>query len=84
MSHTRRTTLQKRRTAEAAVKVKQVFEKYGLNYHEDSLPKQVYSAWHKVVRLSLPNGFLDDASVRWLSSDEGASRNHRRFQHGLA
>ncbi len=41
-----------------APRVKALFDKYELNYHEASLPAQVYSAWHKVVRLSLPNGFL--------------------------
>ncbi|WP_182524938.1 fatty acid desaturase family protein [Nocardioides dongkuii] len=46
------------RYAEVAPKVKALFDKYGLNYHEAPLPAQVYSAWHKVVRLSLPNGWL--------------------------
>ncbi|NHC21986.1 acyl-CoA desaturase [Nocardioides sp. IC4_145] len=47
------------RYAEVAPKVKALFEKYGLNYHEAPLPQQVASAWHKVVRLSLPNGWLE-------------------------
>ncbi|MEV7430828.1 acyl-CoA desaturase [Nocardioides sp. NPDC092400] len=46
------------RYAEVAPRVKALFEKYDLNYHEASLPAQVGSAWHKVVRLSLPNGWL--------------------------
>ena len=46
------------RYAEIAPQVKEVFETYGLTYVEGSLPHQVYSAWHKVFRLSLPNGFL--------------------------
>ena len=46
------------RYAEVAPKVKALFDKYDLHYHEASLPAQVYSAWHKVVRLSLPNGWL--------------------------
>ena len=46
------------RYAEVAPQVKALFEKYGLNYHEASMPAQVYSAWHKVVRLSLPNNWL--------------------------
>jgi linoleoyl-CoA desaturase len=46
------------RYAEIAPKVKALFEKYDLNYHTAPLPQQVYSAWHKVVRLSLPNGWL--------------------------
>ncbi|MDQ1105779.1 fatty acid desaturase [Nocardioides zeae] len=47
------------RYAEVAPKVQALFEKYDLNYHSASLPAQVYSAWHKVVRLSLPNGWLE-------------------------
>ncbi len=46
------------RYAEIAPKVKALFDKYELRYHEAPLPQQVGSAWHKVVRLSLPNGFL--------------------------
>jgi fatty acid desaturase len=46
------------RYAEVAPKVKALFEKYELNYVTGSFPKQVYSAWHKVVRLSLPNNWL--------------------------
>jgi NADPH-dependent stearoyl-CoA 9-desaturase len=46
------------RYAEIAPRVKDLFEKYDLNYHSAPLPKQVASAWHKVVRLSLPNGWL--------------------------
>ncbi len=50
--------LPSRRYVEIAPRVQALFEKYDLNYHTNSLPKQVYSAWHKVVRLSLPNGWL--------------------------
>ena len=46
------------RYAEIAPKVQALFEKYDLNYCTRPLPQQVYSAWHKVVRLSLPNGWL--------------------------
>ena len=52
------------RYAEVAPKVKDLFERYGLHYHEGTLPKQVASAWHKVVRLSLPNGWLKETSPR--------------------
>ena len=34
-----------------------LFEKYGLTYVTGSLPRQVGSAWKKVIRLSLPNDF---------------------------
>ena len=46
------------RYAEIAPKVKALFEKYDLNYHSAPMHKQVASAWHKVIRLSLPNGWL--------------------------
>ncbi|MDP3969433.1 MAG: acyl-CoA desaturase [Nocardioides sp.] len=52
------------RYAEVAPKVKALFDKYGLNYHEASLPAQVGSAWHKVVRLSLPNGWLATTNAK--------------------
>ncbi|MGY2876860.1 NADPH-dependent stearoyl-CoA 9-desaturase [Marmoricola sp. URHA0025 HA25] len=51
------------RYAEVAPKVKALFDKYGLNYHAAPFPKQLYSAWHKVVRLSLPNGWLAETKV---------------------
>ena len=51
------------RYAEVAPKVKALFEKYELNYHSAPMPQQVYSAWHKIVRLSLPNDWL--ATTTW-------------------
>ncbi|MER6938933.1 acyl-CoA desaturase [Nocardioides sp. NPDC127514] len=52
------------RYAEIAPKVRALFDKYGLNYHSAPMPQQVASAWHKVLRLSLPNGFLESTNVR--------------------
>jgi len=52
------------RYAEIAPRVKALFDKYDLNYHTAPLPQQVYSAWHKVVRLSLPNGWLATTNVK--------------------
>jgi linoleoyl-CoA desaturase len=46
------------RYAEIAPKVRDLFDRYGLRYHSASLPRQVGSAWHKVFRLSLPNGWM--------------------------
>ena len=46
------------RYAEIAPQVRGVFERYGLHYHARSMPRQVASAWHRVLRLSLPNGWL--------------------------
>jgi fatty acid desaturase len=51
------------RYQEIAPKVKDVFDRYGLTYTTGSLPRQVASAWHKVIRLSLPNDFLDKNAV---------------------
>jgi linoleoyl-CoA desaturase len=51
------------RYGEIAPQVKDLFERYGLDYCERPLPQQVYSAWHKVVRLSLPNGWLDQTTA---------------------
>jgi len=50
------------RYKEIAPKIRDVFERYGLTYTSGSLPRQVGSAWRKVVRLSLPNDFLKNAS----------------------
>jgi fatty acid desaturase len=47
------------RYAEVAPKVRAVFDKYELTYLSRPFVPQVYSAWHKVVRLSLPNGWLE-------------------------
>ncbi|HEU4811023.1 MAG TPA: acyl-CoA desaturase [Nocardioides sp.] len=52
------------RYAEIAPKVQALFEKYALNYHSAPMPKQVASAWHKVVRLSLPNGWLATTNAK--------------------
>jgi fatty acid desaturase len=46
------------RYAEIAPQVRALFDRYGLRYHTAPLPRQVASAWHKVLRLSLPNGWL--------------------------
>ncbi|HEX7535477.1 MAG TPA: acyl-CoA desaturase [Dermatophilaceae bacterium] len=46
------------RYQEIAPAVREVFERYALTYTSGSLPRQVASAWKKVIRLSLPNDFL--------------------------
>ena len=46
------------RYGELATPVRELFEKYGLRYHSAPLTRQVASAWHKVFRLSLPNGWM--------------------------
>ena len=50
------------RYQEIAPEVREIFDEYGLRYTTGPLLKQVASAWSKVIRLSLPNGFLDDAA----------------------
>jgi NADPH-dependent stearoyl-CoA 9-desaturase len=52
------------RYGEIAPKIEALFAKYDLNYHTAPLPTQVASAWHKVIRLSLPNGWLADTTVK--------------------
>jgi NADPH-dependent stearoyl-CoA 9-desaturase len=52
------------RYGEIAPKVEALFEKYDLNYCSRPLVPQVYSAWHKVVRLSLPNGWLANTTPK--------------------
>jgi len=51
------------RYAEIAVQVRDVFDRYGLPYVTGSLPRQVGSAWKKVIRLSLPNDFSAKAQA---------------------
>ena len=59
------------RYSEIAPTVEALFEKYGLTYCARPLPQQVYSAWHKVVRLSLPNGWLEATNRKNLPSQLG-------------
>ena len=56
------------RYAEIAPRVREVFDRYGLAYNERPLVQQVASAWHRVVRLSLPNGWLAETNGRNLRS----------------
>ncbi|MGH3346319.1 MAG: fatty acid desaturase family protein, partial [Nocardioides sp.] len=52
------------RYGEIAPKVQALFEKYDLAYCARPLVPQVYSAWHKVVRLSLPNHWLETTTPK--------------------
>jgi len=52
------------RYAEVAPQVKAVFEKYELTYLTRPFIPQVASAWHKVLRLSLPNGWLETTNAK--------------------
>jgi fatty acid desaturase len=42
------------RYQQIAPQVQEICRRYGLRYHSASLPRQVASAWHKVIRLSVP------------------------------
>jgi fatty acid desaturase len=48
------------RYAEIAPQVEDLFQRYGLSYNARPLVRQVGSAWHRVVRLSFPNGWLEE------------------------
>ena len=52
------------RYAEIAPRVRAVFDRYGLAYNARPIVRQVASAWHKVIRLSLPNGWLAETNRR--------------------
>ncbi|MEI5673092.1 MULTISPECIES: fatty acid desaturase family protein [unclassified Nocardioides] len=52
------------RYGEIAPRVREVFDKFDLAYCSRPLVRQVASAWHKVVRLSLPNGWLAETRPR--------------------
>jgi fatty acid desaturase len=56
--------LPSRRYSEIEPKVRAVFEDYGLSYNSRPLVPQVLSAWHRVLRLSLPDGWLARAGRR--------------------
>lgn len=47
------------RYAEVAERVREICARYELPYVTGSLPRQVASAWGQVIRLSLPNDFLE-------------------------
>jgi NADPH-dependent stearoyl-CoA 9-desaturase len=52
------------RYGEISREVQEMFRRYGLKYHSAPMVRQVASAWHKVFRLSLPNGWLAETNWR--------------------
>jgi fatty acid desaturase len=52
------------RYGEIAPQVEDLFQRYGLSYNARPLVPQVASAWHRVFRLSLPNGWLEETNRR--------------------
>jgi fatty acid desaturase len=61
---------------ELSPRVRALFERYGLTYHAAPLHRQVGSAWHKVLRLSLPNGWL--AETTWATAPRQVAKLFRR------
>ena len=49
---------------EIAPEVEDIFQRYGLSYNARPLVPQVASAWHRVLRLSFPNGWLEETNRR--------------------
>jgi linoleoyl-CoA desaturase len=60
---------------EIAPRVRALFERYGLSYNARPLPRQVASAWHRVLRLSLPNGWLEETT--WANAPQQLGRLFR-------
>jgi linoleoyl-CoA desaturase len=60
---------------EIAPRVRALFERYGLSYNARPLPRQVASAWHRVLRLSLPNGWLEETT--WANAPRQLARLFR-------
>jgi NADPH-dependent stearoyl-CoA 9-desaturase len=62
------------RYQEIAPKVRDIFERYGLAYVTGPLTKQTASAWQKIFRLSLPNGFARRAITATRASSATVTR----------
>ena len=56
------------RYGEIAPEVEDLFQRYGLSYNTRPLVRQVGSAWHRVIRLSFPDGWLEETNRRNLGS----------------
>jgi linoleoyl-CoA desaturase len=54
------------RYAEIAPRVQEICSRYGLSYTSGSLPRQVGSAWKRVIKLSLPNDFSIRNTGKWV------------------
>ena len=59
------------RYKEVAPQVQEIFERYGLPYVTGSMPKQLASAWAKIIRLSLPNP--KDSTAEVANADRAAN-----------
>lgn len=56
------------RYAEAAPRVREVFDRYGLRYVSGPLHKQLGSAWWKIIRLSVPNHDPDQTRLETITN----------------
>ena len=56
------------RYGEIAPQVEDLFQRYGLSYNTRPLVRQVGSAWHRVLRLSFPDGWLEETNRRNVGS----------------
>ena len=63
------------RYGEIAGPVRELFERHGLTYNTAPLWRQVASAWHKVLRLSLPPGRTGAQGVPDDAGGEGSGGN---------
>jgi fatty acid desaturase len=72
------------RYGEIAPQVQALFEKYDLTYCARPIVPQVYSAWHKVVRLSLPNGWLEETNLGNLRSQLRKLRGQKKTAPAVA
>ncbi|WP_109525787.1 MULTISPECIES: fatty acid desaturase family protein [Nocardia] len=62
------------RYQEIAPRVEQLFQRYGLTYTSGPIHRQVASAWHKVIRLSLPNDFLRSEHIETVAAESLSER----------
>ncbi|WP_216905931.1 fatty acid desaturase family protein [Nocardia noduli] len=62
------------RYQEIAPQVEQLFQRYGLTYTSGPIHRQVASAWHKVIRLSLPNDFLRTEEIETVAAEVASER----------
>ena len=66
--------LPSRRYRQIAPRVEALFARYGLPYTTGPLPRQVASAWRKVIRLSLPNDLWGRVNRTPTGPQEAAAR----------
>ena len=71
------------RYAQIAPQVRGLLERHGLRYHVGSFPTQLGSAWHKVLRLSLPNGWLERRRRGLLGRGRPAASTATEAEDGL-